>query len=73
MLYRQENLSLGKSKLDLSLPLLQPKLHIQCSPLRWFASTIQMYSLLCPWLLTWSDLEEEFIDDDGGNNDAGAN
>jgi hypothetical protein len=31
-----------------------------------------MYSWLCPWLLTWSDLEEDYQEDDGGNNDAGA-
>jgi hypothetical protein len=32
-----------------------------------------MYSWLCPWLLTWSDLEEDFNEDDGGYDDAGAN
>jgi hypothetical protein len=32
-----------------------------------------MYSRLCPWLLTWSDYEEFFEEDDGGNDDADAN
>jgi hypothetical protein len=41
--------------------------------LGWFASTIQMYSRLCPWLLTWSDYEEGSDEDDGGNDDADAN
>jgi hypothetical protein len=32
-----------------------------------------MYSRLCPWLLTWSDLEEDFNEDGDGYDDAGAN
>jgi hypothetical protein len=33
-----------------------------------------MYSRLRPWLLTWSDLEEDFIEEDQGvYDDAGAN
>jgi hypothetical protein len=32
-----------------------------------------MYSWLCPWLLTWSDLEEDFNEDGDGYDDAGAN
>jgi hypothetical protein len=42
-------------------------------PLRWFASIIQMYSRLCPWLLTWSDYEEGYEDDGEEVDDAGAN
>jgi hypothetical protein len=42
-------------------------------PLRWFAITIQMYSRLCLWLLTWSDYEEGYDEDDGGNDDDNAN
>jgi hypothetical protein len=42
-------------------------------PLRWFASTIQIYSRLCPWLLTWSDYGEDYSEGDDGYNDAGAN
>jgi hypothetical protein len=45
----------------------------QTLSLRWFASTIQMYSRLYPWLLTWSDLEEDFINDDGANDNDDAN
>ena len=28
------------------------------------ASTIQMYSRLCPWLLTWPDYEDDFEEDE---------
>jgi hypothetical protein len=38
-----------------------------------FASTIQMYSRLCPWLLTWSDYEEGYKEGEGGYDDADAN
>jgi hypothetical protein len=41
--------------------------------LRWFASTIQMYSWLCPWLLTWSDYKEDYEEGGDGYDDAGAN
>jgi hypothetical protein len=32
-----------------------------------------MYSRLCPWLLTWSDYDDDFDDDGEEFNDAGAN
>jgi hypothetical protein len=32
-----------------------------------------MYSRLCPWLLTWSDYEEDYDDEDEEFDDAGAN
>jgi hypothetical protein len=32
-----------------------------------------MYSRLCPWLLTWSGLEEDFNDDGDGYDDADVN
>jgi hypothetical protein len=32
-----------------------------------------MYSRLCPWLLTWSDYDEEYEDDGGEFDDAGVN
>jgi hypothetical protein len=32
-----------------------------------------MYSSLCLWLLTWSDLGGDFNEDGGRYNDAGAN
>jgi hypothetical protein len=35
--------------------------------------TIQMYSQLCPWLLTWSDYGEDYEEDEAGYDDAGAN
>jgi hypothetical protein len=40
---------------------------------RWFASTIKMYSWLCPWLLTWSDYEEDYDDEGEEFDDAGEN
>jgi hypothetical protein len=33
----------------------------------------KMYSQLCPWLLTWPDYEDDYKEDDGGYDDAGAN
>jgi hypothetical protein len=62
--------SLGQTRLEPST-LLQP--NCMTTLLRWFASTIQMYSRLCPWLLTWSDYEEDYTEDDDGCDDAGAN
>jgi hypothetical protein len=32
-----------------------------------------MYSRLCPWLLTWSDFEDDYEEDDDGYDDASAN
>jgi hypothetical protein len=32
-----------------------------------------MYSRLCPWLLTWSDYDEDFDDDGEEFDDVGAN
>jgi hypothetical protein len=32
-----------------------------------------MYSRLCPWLLTWSDYEEEYDDEGEQFDDAGVN
>jgi hypothetical protein len=45
---------------------------MQLVPLRWFASTIQIYSRLYPWLLTWSDYGEEYEDDGEEFDDADA-
>jgi hypothetical protein len=28
-----------------------------------------MYSRLCPWLLTWPDVKEEFDDEEGYDDD----
>jgi hypothetical protein len=33
----------------------------------------KMYSWLCPWLLTWSDYEEDYKEGDDGYDNAGAN
>jgi hypothetical protein len=32
-----------------------------------------MYSWHCPWLLTWSDYEQDNTEGEGGYDDAGAN
>jgi hypothetical protein len=32
-----------------------------------------MYSRLCPWLLPWADLKEEFNEDGDGYDEAGVN
>jgi hypothetical protein len=32
-----------------------------------------MYSRVCPWLLTWSDYEDDYEEDEGGFDDADAN
>jgi hypothetical protein len=34
---------------------------------------MQMYSRLCPWLLTWSDHKEDYEEGDDDYNDVGAN
>jgi hypothetical protein len=33
----------------------------------------KIYSRLCPWLLTWSDYEEDYKEGADGYDDAGAN
>jgi hypothetical protein len=34
----------------------------------------KIYSQLCPWLLTWPDYDDDdYEEDKGGYNDAGAN
>jgi hypothetical protein len=73
MLYRPKKLCFQKKQTRVEPSLATSILHIQCSPFKWFASTIQMYSQLCPCLLTWSDYEEDNEEDDGGHDDAGAN
>jgi hypothetical protein len=32
-----------------------------------------MYSRFCPWLLTWSDFDDDYEEDDEEYEDAGAN
>jgi hypothetical protein len=72
MLYRHEKICFQIKQTSVEPSLAIATLHIQCSLLRWFVCTIQMNSRLCPWLLTWSDYKEDAEEDDGGNNDAGA-
>jgi hypothetical protein len=49
------------------------KLHIVLSPLDGLQVQFKMYSWLCPWLLTWSDYEEDYTEGDDGYDDTGAN
>jgi hypothetical protein len=49
------------------------KLHVNHSLLGGLRVLFKMYSGLCPWLLTWSDYEEDYDDECEEFNDAGAN
>jgi hypothetical protein len=49
------------------------KLHIVLSPLDGLQYNSKMYSRLCPGLLTWPDYEEDYLKEDDGYYDAGAN
>jgi hypothetical protein len=49
------------------------KLHINSFSLDGLRVQFKMYSRLCPWLLTWSDYEEDYEEGDDGYDDAGAN
>jgi hypothetical protein len=73
MLYRHEKVCFQMKQTSVEPSLATAILHIKLLLFRWFASTIQMYSRLCPWLLTWSDLEESFNEDGDGYDDAIAN
>jgi hypothetical protein len=33
----------------------------------------KMYSRLCTWLLTWTDYDDDYEEDEGDYDDAGAN
>jgi hypothetical protein len=66
MLHRHEKLCFQKKQTRVEHFLATAIMRIPCSSFRWFASTIQMYSRLCLWLLTWSDYEENYEEDDGG-------
>jgi hypothetical protein len=76
MLYRQEKLCFALNKTSHRIePTLATTKYCMFHnfSLRWFASTIQMYSRLCPWLLTWSDYEEDYEEGDDEYDDVGAN
>jgi hypothetical protein len=74
MLYRHEKNEFSKRKQTSLEPILDTaKLHIVLSPLDGLRVQFKMYSWLCPWLLTWSDYEEDYTEGDDGFNNAGAN
>jgi hypothetical protein len=73
MLYEHEKICFQRKQTSVEPSLATAILHIQCSPFRWFASIIQMYSRLCPWLLTWLGLEEDFNEHGDGYDDAVVN
>jgi hypothetical protein len=73
MLYRHEKVCFQIKQTSLEPSLATAILHIKLLLFRWFASIIQMYSRLCPWLLTRSDLEEDSTEDSDGYDDANAN
>jgi hypothetical protein len=74
MLYQHEKKVFKENKTRLEPFLCTTKLHINSFSLDGLRVQFKMYSWLCPWLLTWSDLEEHFNEEDeGGYDDAGAN
>jgi hypothetical protein len=73
MLYQHEKKVFKENKLDWILSLLQPYCISNSFPLDGLRVQFKMYSRLCPWLLTWSELEEDFDEDGDGYDDAGAN
>jgi hypothetical protein len=65
-------ISIGQSRLK-PLPFATTKLHVNHSLLDGLRVQFKMYSRLCPWLLTWSDYDEDYDDDGEEFDDAGAN
>jgi hypothetical protein len=61
--------SIGQTRIE--PPLATAKLHVNTFLLD--GLRVQLYSRLCPWLLTWSDYEEEHEDDGEEFDGAGAN
>jgi hypothetical protein len=55
------------------LPFATAKLHVNHSLFDGLRVQFKMYSRLCPWLLTWSDYEEDYDDEGEEFDDAGAN
>jgi hypothetical protein len=68
---REIMIRIGKTRVE--PPLTTTKLHINTFLLDGLRVQFKMYSQLCPWLLTWSDYEEDYEEGDDGFDDAGAN
>jgi hypothetical protein len=73
MLYQHEKKVFKEIKTRLEPFLAMAKLHINSLSLNGLRVQFKMYSRLCPWLLTWSDPEDDFYEDADGNYDASAN
>jgi len=73
MLYQHEKKVFKENKTRLEPFLATAKLHINSFSLDGLRVQFKMYSRLCPWLLTWSDYEEDYEEGDDGYDDAGAN
>jgi hypothetical protein len=63
--------SIGQTRIEPFLA--TAKLHINSFSLDGLRVQFKMYSRLCPWLLTWSDYEEDYEEGDDSYDDAGAN
>jgi hypothetical protein len=73
MLYQHEKKVFKENKTRLEPFLATAKLHINSFSLDGLRVQFKMYSWLCPWLLTWSDLEEDFTEDGDGCDEANVN
>jgi hypothetical protein len=73
MLYQHKKKVFKENKTGLEPFLATTKLHINSPSLDGLRVQFKMYSRLCPWLLTWSDLEDNFYEDADGNYDASVN
>jgi hypothetical protein len=73
MLYQHEKKVFQENKTRLEPFLAIAKLHINSFSLDGLRVQFKMYSWLCPWLLTWLDLEEDCNDDGDGYDNVDAN
>jgi hypothetical protein len=73
MLYQCEKKVFKENKTRLEPFLATAKLHINSFSLDSLRVQFKMYSWLCPWLLTWSDYEEDHAGGDDGYDDIDAN
>jgi hypothetical protein len=73
MLYQHEKVCFQRKRTRLEPFLAIAKLHINSLSLDGLRVQFKMYSWLCPWLLTWSDLEEDFNEDGDRYDDASVN
>jgi hypothetical protein len=72
MLYQHKKKVFKENKTRLDPFLATAKLRINSFSLDGLRVQFKMYSWLCPWLLTWSDLEEDCNEDGDGYDDVDA-